>query len=114
MALAVEALVGERIDGGIVIVKRGHTAPLRKVEVVEAGHPIPDQAGVNAADTIIGLLRRTQRTDLILCLVSGGASALLSCLVVGLRLQDTLPTTQVLLHCGVRIHAIYAFCTDFS
>ena len=71
MALAVEALVGERIAGGIVIVKQGHTVPLRKVEVVEAGHPIPDQAGVNATETIIGLLRRTQ-TDLILCLVSGG------------------------------------------
>ncbi|HVH90218.1 MAG TPA: glycerate-2-kinase family protein, partial [Candidatus Acidoferrum sp.] len=96
MALAVEALVGERIAGGIVIVKRGHTVPLRKVEVVEAGHPIPDQAGVNATETIIGLLKRTQKTDLILCLVSGGASALLSCPVVGLSLHDKQQTTQVL------------------
>src|SRR5262245_17577461 len=114
MALAVEALVGERIDGGIVIVKRGHTAPLRKVEVVEAGHPIPDQAGVNAAETIIGLLRRTQRTDLILCLVSGGASALLSCPVVGLSLHDKQQTTQVLLNCGARIQEINAIRKHIS
>ena len=50
MALAVEELLDERITGGIVIVKRGHTVPLRKLEIVEAGHPIPDQSGVNATD----------------------------------------------------------------
>ena len=114
MALAVEALVGERIAGGIVIVKRGHTVPLRKVEVVEAGHPIPDQAGVNATETIIGLLRRTQKTDLILCLVSGGASALLSCPVVGLSLQDKQQTTQALLNCGARIHEVNAIRKHIS
>ena len=114
MALAVEALVGQRIDGGIVIVKRGHTVPLRKVEVVEAGHPIPDQAGVNAAETIIGLLRRTQRTDLILCLVSGGASALLSCPAVGLSLQDKQQTTQAFLNCGARIQEVNAIRKHIS
>ena len=114
MALAVEALVGERIAGGIVIVKRGHTVPLRKVEVVEAGHPIPDQAGVNATETIIGLLRRTQKTDLILCLVSGGASALLSCPVVGLSLQDKQQTTQALLNCGARIQEVNAIRKHIS
>ena len=114
MALAVEALVGERIAGGIVIVKRGHTVPLRKVEVVEAGHPIPDQAGVNATETIIGLLRRTQKTDLILCLVSGGASALLSCPVVGLSLQDKQQTTQALLNCGAKIQEVNAIRKHIS
>src|SRR6266850_6005364 len=86
MAFAVEALLGERIAGGIIIVKRGHRVPLRKIEVVEAGHPIPDQAGINATEVIIQLLRRTQKSDLILCLVSGGASALLSCPIEGLSL----------------------------
>ena len=114
MALVVEALVGERIARGIVIVKRGHTVPLRKVEVVEAGHPIPDQAGVNATETIIGLLRRTQKTDLILCLVSGGASALLSCPVVGLSLQDKQQTTQALLNCGARIQEVNAIRKHIS
>src|SRR4249919_3874052 len=64
MALAVEALLGERIGGGIIIVKRGHRVPLKKLEVVEADHPIPDQAGINATETIIRLLRQTQKTDL--------------------------------------------------
>ena len=114
MALAVEALLGERIARGIIIVKRGHRVPLRKIEVVEAGHPIPDQAGVDATESIIGLLRRTQKTDLILCLVSGGASALLSCPVVGLSLHDKQQTTQALLNCGARIQEVNAIRKHIS
>ena len=114
MALAVEALLGERIGGGIVIVKRGHRVPLKKLEVVEAGHPIPDQAGINATEAIIQLLRRTQQTDLILCLVSGGASALLSCPVAGLSLQDKQQTTQALLNCGARIQEVNAIRKHIS
>ena len=114
MALAVEALLGERIAGGIVIVKRGHRVPLRKIEVVEAGHPIPDQAGINATEAIIQLVRRTQKTDLILCLVSGGASALLSCPVAGLCLQDKQQTTQALLNCGARIQEVNAIRKHIS
>jgi hydroxypyruvate reductase len=114
MALAVEALLGERIAGGIVIVKRGHRVPLKKLEVVEAGHPIPDQAGINATEAIIQLVRRTQKTDLILCLVSGGASALLSCPVAGLSLQDKQQTTQALLNCGARIQEVNAIRKHIS
>jgi glycerate 2-kinase len=114
MALAVEALLGERIAGGIVIVKRGHMVPLKKLEVVEAGHPIPDQAGINATEAIIQLVRRTQKTDLILCLVSGGASALLSCPVAGLSLQDKQQTTQALLNCGARIQEVNAIRKHIS
>jgi glycerate 2-kinase len=114
MALAAEALFGERIAGGIIIVKRGHRVPLRKIEVVEAGHPIPDQAGINATEAIIGLLRRTQKSDLILCLVSGGASALLSCPIEGLSLQDKQQTTQALLNCGARIQEVNAIRKHIS
>jgi glycerate 2-kinase len=114
MALAVEELLGERISGGIVIVKRGHTVPLRQLEIVEAGHPIPDQAGVNATETIVGLLRRTLETDLILCLISGGASALLACPSAGLTLQDKQQTTQTLLNCGARINEVNALRKHIS
>ena len=114
MALAVEALLGERIAGGIIIVKRGHRIPLRKVEVIEAGHPIPDQTGVNATESIIRLLRRTQKTDLILCLISGGASALLSSPIEGLSLQDKQQTTQALLECGARIQEVNAIRKHIS
>jgi glycerate 2-kinase len=114
MALAVEALLGERISGGIVIVKRGHRVSLRNIEIVEASHPIPDQVGLNATESIIGLLRRTQKTDLILCLVSGGASALLSSPIEGLRLQDKQQTTQALLNCGARIQEVNAIRKHIS
>jgi glycerate 2-kinase len=114
MALAVEELLDERITGGIVIVKRGHTVPLRKLEVVEAGHPIPDQSGVNATDNIVGLLRRTLASDLILCLISGGASALLACPRAGLSLQDKQQTTQALLNCGATIHEVNAIRKHIS
>ena len=114
MACAVEALLGERIAGGIVIVKHGHSIPLKKLKIVEAGHPIPDPAGIKATEAIIRLLRRTQKNDLILCLVSGGASALLSCPVVGLSLQDKQRTTQALLNCGARIQEVNAIRKHIS
>ncbi|HSF59541.1 MAG TPA: glycerate kinase, partial [Candidatus Binatia bacterium] len=114
MAQAVEELLGERITGGTVIVKRGHSVPLRKLAIMEAGHPIPNQAGVDATETIIALLRRTLETDLILCLISGGASALLACPGAGLSLQDKQHTTQTLLHCGARIQEINAIRKHIS
>lgn len=114
MALAVEALLGEWVGGGIIIVKRGERISLDKIEVVEAGHPIPDQAGVNATESIIGLLKQAQKTDLILCLVSGGASALLSSPIAGLSLQDKQQTTQTLLNCGARIQEVNAIRKHIS
>jgi glycerate 2-kinase len=114
MTRAVEALLGERIAGGLVIVKHGHSIPLGKLEIVEAGHPIPDPAGIKATEAILQLLRRTQKTDLILCLVSGGASALLSCPVVSLSLQDKQQTTQALLNCGARIQEVNAIRKHIS
>ena len=114
MARAVEALLGERIAGGIVIVKHGHSIPLKKLKIVEAGHPIPDPAGIKATEAIIRLLRRTQKNDLILCLVSGGASALLSCPVVGVSLRDKQRTTQALLNSGARIQEVNAIRKHIS
>ena len=114
MALAVEALLGEWVAGGIIVVKRGERISLDKIEVVEAGHPIPDQAGVNATESIIKLLKQAQKTDLILCLVSGGASALLSSPIAGLSLQDKQQITQTLLNCGARIQEVNAIRKHIS
>jgi glycerate 2-kinase len=114
MALAVEQLLGGRISGGSVIVKQGHTVALQTLQVVEAGHPIPDQAGVNATDAILELLRRTLETDLILCLISGGASALLTSPCAGLSLKDKQQTTQALLNCGAKIHEVNAIRKHIS
>jgi glycerate 2-kinase len=114
MALAVEQLLGERISGGCVIVKHGHTAVLRKLQIVEAGHPIPDQAGVDAAEAILELLSGALESDLIFCLISGGASALLTSPSAGLSLKDKQQTTQMLLSCGARIHEVNAIRKHIS
>jgi hydroxypyruvate reductase len=114
MALAVEELLGQKITGGVVIVKRGHALPLRKLKIIEAGHPIPNQAGVDATETIVALLRRTLETDLILCLISGGASALLVSPSAGLSLEDKQEATQTLLKCGAKIQEINAIRKHIS
>lgn len=108
MAQAVERLLGQRLTAGVVNVKYGHTAPLRIVSVHEAGHPVPDDAGVRGTEAMIDLLRRTGEKDLVLCLLSGGGSALLPCPAEGITLKDKQQTTQTLLECGATIQEINA------
>ncbi|MGH7829864.1 MAG: glycerate kinase type-2 family protein [Candidatus Binatia bacterium] len=103
MAVPVEALLGDRLKGGVVNVKYGHALPLQAVKVNEAGHPGPDEAGVRGAKEITALLRRAGEKDLIFCLLSGGGSALLPCPAEGLALRDKQATTEILLQCGATI-----------
>ncbi|HLJ59996.1 MAG TPA: glycerate kinase [bacterium] len=106
MAQAVEDVLGDRITTGAVIVKRGYTAPLRKIALREAGHPVPDAAGEAAArellDTVTGLGPR----DLVICLISGGGSALLPAPHDGVTLDDMIRTTDLLLRSGAAIGEI--------
>ena len=108
MAQAVEARLGPWLNGGIVNVKYGHGIALKRIEVNEAGHPVPDDAGIRGADRMIQLLRETGEKDLVLFLVSGGGSALLPCPAEGLTLGDKQKVTQLLLGCGATIHEINA------
>ena len=108
MALAVEDVLGDSLTSGIVNVKYGHTAPLGKVEINEAGHPLPDDAGLRGAREIIDLLRGTGEDDLVMCLISGGGSALLPVPAEGLSLADKHELTKALLECGATIHEINA------
>jgi hydroxypyruvate reductase len=108
MAAAAESLLGDRITAGIVNVKYGYTAPTRIVSVREAGHPIPDAAGVAGAQNMIGLLRDLTPDDLVLCLISGGGSALLTLPVAGVSLDDLQTLTGLLLRSGAPIPAINA------
>jgi len=108
MAGAVEELLGERISRGIVIVKRGYSVPLSRIQISEAGHPLPDEAGVVGTKQIIDLLLPAREKDLVILLISGGGSALLPCPVDEITLDDKIRTTQTLLDCGATIHEVNA------
>jgi len=108
MAQAIEAILGDRLKAGVINVKDGHAVPLRTVRVNEAAHPVPNEAGIEGTKEIIELLRRSGERDLIICLLSGGGSALLPCPSPGLSLNDKQQTTQLLLDCGATIHEINA------
>ncbi len=108
MAQPIEGLFGDRLKAGIVQVKYEHSVPLKKIRLHEAGHPVPDQAGVDGAQQIIELLKETSDRDLVFCLISGGGSALLPSPGQGLTLQDKQSTTQILLESGANIHEINA------
>ncbi len=106
MALTVERLLGPRIHDGIIITKYGHGAPLTRCRLVEAGHPVPDENGQSAANALLNLVSRATPEDLILCLLSGGGSALTPAPVEGISLTDKQETTRHLLSCGATIHEI--------
>jgi hydroxypyruvate reductase len=103
MALAIEDVLGDRITDGLIIVKNGYTAPLRAVRQVEAGHPVPDEAGVEGTQRIIELVRRADEKTLVVCLFSGGGSSLLVAPLPGVTLEDKRRTTEQLLRAGATI-----------
>ncbi len=107
MALAIEQILGNRLSG-VVNVKYGHAVALKAIKVNEAGHPLPDDAGVRGTQEILRLLQHCDERSFVVFLVSGGGSALLPCPADGLTLQDKQRTTQVLLECGAAIQEINA------
>jgi len=106
MARPVEALLGNRIDGGLIITKYEHGVPLKRCRVMEAGHPVPDENGVKATEALLNLVASANHNDLILCMISGGGSALTPAPVKGIDLADKQEMTRLLLSCGASIHEI--------
>ncbi len=114
MARAVEEILGDRIDRGVIVVKYGHTVPLGIIETLESDHPVPDANGVAGARRIIELADDADETTLVIGLVSGGGSALLPLPLEGtadgnpvrLTLEDKRQTTHALLACGAAIEEI--------
>jgi len=106
MAQAVEKLLGRRITAGLVNVKYGHAARLRRIELNECGHPVPDARGEQGAARIAQFAQHASARDLVICLVSGGASALLPLPAPPVTLHDKQETTRLLLDCGADIHEI--------
>jgi hydroxypyruvate reductase len=118
MAAAVAEILGQRLAGGVVVVKHGHmlndSAASGPIEIVEAGHPVPDAAGLQGAGRIIDLLRDATSRDLVLCLISGGGSALMTSPLPGISLADLQTLTQTLLACGATINEINAIRKHIS
>ncbi len=106
MARAVERLLGARISCGEINVKDGHGAALRRIQINECGHPVPDQRGVAGARRIARIASQAGPDDLIICLISGGASALLPLPAPPITLAQKQKTTRLLLACGANIHEI--------
>jgi hydroxypyruvate reductase len=109
MAAAVDALWPQGAPlTGLVVTRYDHVPPAYKakpgrIEVVEAAHPVPDEAGRNAAQRIADLTRHLSADDLVLCLISGGASALLSLPAPGFKLEDKQAVNKALLKSGAAI-----------
>lgn len=106
MGGAVESLLGERIEGGIVVVRSGYGAALGRARVIEAGHPIPDEAGLKGAEAVLELVEHLGERDLLVSCLSGGGSALLPAPVPGISLEDKRALTELLLDSGANIQEI--------
>src|SRR5579871_2067153 len=104
MAVPIEHMLGRRIQSGLLNVKYGHTARLRRIALNECGHPVPDENGLRGAQKIAEIASSSGPRDLIICLVSGGASALLPQPAPPITLEEKQETTRMLLACGADIH----------
>ncbi|MFB0546163.1 MAG: glycerate kinase [Anaerolineae bacterium] len=111
MAAAIEEMIGDYLTAGLVNVKHGHTLSgmeSSKIEVNEAGHPTPDEAGRSGAERIVKLLSDLTEKDLVICVISGGGSALMTLPAPGISLADVQGLTGALLRCGATINEINA------
>ena len=106
MAKALEDLLGDRISDGVIVVKDGHGLPLQHIRIHEAAHPVPDERGVRGGEDILALLGTSGERDLVICVISGGGSALLVAPAEGITLADKQEVTRLLLACGANIHEI--------
>ncbi len=103
MARALEERAGERIVEGLVVTKEGHGAPLARCTLREAGHPVPDARSAEAGRAALALAARTAPDEVLVVLLSGGASALLSAPLPGLTLAELAALTEALLRAGAPI-----------
>lgn len=114
MAKALEGLIGDHIAAGHVVVKYQHSLETSKIRITEAGHPVPDQAGADAAQDILRLASQATPDDLLICLFTGGGSALLPAPAPGLELADLQRATSLLLASGAPIAEINAIRSHLS
>lgn len=88
---------------GVVLTRYGHSSPTSHIQIIEAGHPVPDQAGMDGAKAVLELTQRLEADDVLIALVSGGGSSLLTLPVEGISIEDMRKTTEALLRSGAPI-----------
>jgi glycerate-2-kinase len=108
IGMALEDILGEKITDGLIIVKRGQKRKLNRIRVMEAGHPIPDEAGLNGAKEMIRIAKDAGEGDLVFSVITGGSSALAPLPIEGISLEDKKKTTELLLKSGAVIQEINA------
>ncbi len=114
MGKAVEEILGDRVNGGIICVKYDHGLPLKRIRIREAGHPVPDAHGEQAAREIVDLLKSMDRKDLVISCISGGGSALLPAPAAPITLDEKQSLTRDLLAVGANIREINAIRKHIS
>ncbi|WP_298646990.1 glycerate kinase [uncultured Proteiniphilum sp.] len=108
MAKETERILGDKITGGHVVTKYGHETNLKYLKLTEAGHPIPDAEGVKGTRKMLDIARQSGEDDLVVCLISGGASALMADFPEGTTLDDLRYANELLVKCGADITEINA------
>jgi glycerate 2-kinase len=108
MARAVEEVLGDRITEGFVVTKDGYTMPSRRIRLAEAGHPVPDARGQQAANRLLEIAGGAGAEDLVVVLISGGGSALTPAPAPPITLSEKQATTRLLLAAGVTITELNA------
>ncbi len=108
MAFSLEKLLGQRITGGVVVTKYGHSEMLfeNSVKIIEAAHPYPDNSGYMATLEVASILQNASEDDLVIALLSGGCSSLWALPPKQLNLDDLIQTTRLLVASGATIHQI--------
>lgn len=106
IAQALDQILGSRITGGIVNIKRGENRRLNHIKVIEAGHPIPDEAGLEGTQEMLKIAKKANDGDLVFCAITGGASALMPFPAENISLKDKKNVTELLLKCGATIDEI--------
>ncbi|MBM4373226.1 MAG: DUF4147 domain-containing protein, partial [Deltaproteobacteria bacterium] len=108
MALALEEILGDRLDRGLIVRPHGQEGRLRSLPILEAAHPLPDEAGLQASAALGALLDGCDRGTLLVAAISGGASSLLPAPPPGLHLEELRRTGDLLLRSGAGIREINA------
>ena len=103
MAQEIESILGSRITEGHIITKYHHIVPLKYTGITEAGHPVPDENGLKGTEKMMAIAEKATKDDLVICLLSGGGSALMADIPEGCALSDLKILNEVLLKSGADI-----------